>query len=602
MAPSEATSSTTAADGSTPSSGQAACTASAPARSRASVSSSRTGARRAPASVWSSRTSTGTCSGHGGESCSGGQTSWLSTRYAASRTPASPVSLISTRFSRGGRAAASSTSVRAPGGADAGGVEAEVRQRQRRDGDLAGGHDALEAGVARLVGLVGDRDERGQRRLEHLGRVVQVAPDAHGAGVGVDRELGGERQRGQVEQLGDRRRQQRRQRVEPRHAGDHEVDRLLGAQVPDRGGQHARRADGVGAADRVVEHVHGLLRAQLQAAAHGVGGVVGTDGQRDDRAAGRLDERDGRLERVLVELVDGAVTPVAHHAVVRADGPLRLDVRDMLHAHDDPHPRKVTRRGGPRPTPVSPAGNTPVARRARTVPAQCRGDLDLPAPPPAARLGVHVTDHGVDVAVYAAHATAVDLCLFDGTQGAPRPARRPGARRVQRERRRASRPGQRYGFRAHGPWEPAAGHRYNPAKLLVDPYARGLVGELGYGPQTYGHVVGRAPRGRPVRSGEHRRLRALRPALGGRRHPEPDQPRPDDQPALGAVVAVRRLRGARPRADAAQRPAAARAARHVRRPRAPGGRRPPARASASRRSSCCPSTRSPPSRTSSRRA
>lgn len=101
---------------------------------------------------------------------------------------------------------------------------------------------------------------------------------------------------------------------------------------------------------------------------------------------------------------------------------------------------------------------------------------------------MHLTDHGADVAVYAAHATAVDLCLFDGRK----------ERRVRLDGPvhgvfSASVPdvqaGQGYGFRAHGPWEPAAGHRYNPAKLLVDPYARGLVGELGYGPETYGHVV-----------------------------------------------------------------------------------------------------------------
>ena len=52
------------------------------------------------------------------------------------------------------------------------------------------------------------------------------------------------------------------------------------------------------------------------------------------------------------------------------------------------------------------------------------------------------------------------------------------------------RAGQRYGFRAHGPWEPAAGHRYNPAKLLVDPYARGLDGDVAHTPETYGHLVG----------------------------------------------------------------------------------------------------------------
>ncbi|WP_231384094.1 glycogen debranching protein GlgX [Cellulomonas sp. URHD0024] len=106
------------------------------------------------------------------------------------------------------------------------------------------------------------------------------------------------------------------------------------------------------------------------------------------------------------------------------------------------------------------------------------------------RLGVHVTDDGVDVAVYAAHATAVDLCLFDGRN--ERRVRLDGpVHGVFTGSVPGVTDGQRYGFRAHGPWEPAAGHRYNPAKLLVDPYARGLVGELGYGPETYGHVVGR---------------------------------------------------------------------------------------------------------------
>ncbi len=114
------------------------------------------------------------------------------------------------------------------------------------------------------------------------------------------------------------------------------------------------------------------------------------------------------------------------------------------------------------------------------------------------RLGVHVTDAGIDVAVLAPHATAVELCLLDG------PLTAPAERRVPLSGPRLGiwtasvpgvRPGQRYGLRAHGAWEPAYGLRYNPAKLLVDPYARGLVGELGYGPETYGHVVGDDLRG-----------------------------------------------------------------------------------------------------------
>ncbi|WP_375165542.1 glycogen debranching protein GlgX [Cellulomonas sp.] len=121
-------------------------------------------------------------------------------------------------------------------------------------------------------------------------------------------------------------------------------------------------------------------------------------------------------------------------------------------------------------------------------------------PRPPHRPGVHVTATGVDVVVLAPHATGVDLCLLDG------PPEAPTERRVPLERAhlglwRASvpgvRPGQRYGFRAHGPWDPARGLRYNPAKLLVDPYARGLVGELAYGPETYGHVVGEDLAGDP---------------------------------------------------------------------------------------------------------
>lgn len=92
----------------------------------------------------------------------------------------------------------------------------------------------------------------------------------------------------------------------------------------------------------------------------------------------------------------------------------------------------------------------------------------------------------------APHATAVQLCLFDAA-GTPR-----SERRISLEGPRHGvffahvpgiGPGQRYGLRADGPWEPAYGLRYNPHKLLVDPYARGLVGTLGYGPATYGHVV-----------------------------------------------------------------------------------------------------------------
>jgi len=105
------------------------------------------------------------------------------------------------------------------------------------------------------------------------------------------------------------------------------------------------------------------------------------------------------------------------------------------------------------------------------------------------RLGAHVTHEGVEVAVLAPHAEGVELCLLDD-DGAERRVRLDGpSLGVFSASVPGVRPGQRYGFRAHGRWEPAHGLRYNPAKLLVDPYARGLVGELSPGPATYGHVV-----------------------------------------------------------------------------------------------------------------
>ncbi|PWG73318.1 glycogen debranching enzyme, partial [Enterococcus hirae] len=48
-------------------------------------------------------------------------------------------------------------------------------------------------------------------------------------------------------------------------------------------------------------------------------------------------------------------------------------------------------------------------------------------------------------------------------------------------------PGQRYGFRVHGPYDPATGMRCNPAKLLVDPYAKVLEGEVTWHPAVFGY-------------------------------------------------------------------------------------------------------------------
>jgi glycogen operon protein len=111
------------------------------------------------------------------------------------------------------------------------------------------------------------------------------------------------------------------------------------------------------------------------------------------------------------------------------------------------------------------------------------------------RLGAHLSGDGVDVAVLASHADAVEVCLLEEDPGSAdgwleRRIWMDGpVRGVWSAHLAGVRPGQRYGFRAHGRWDPAAGLRYNPAKLLLDPYARGISGGIQLGPAVYGHMV-----------------------------------------------------------------------------------------------------------------
>src|SRR5208283_4626281 len=87
-------------------------------------------------------------------------------------------------------------------------------------------------------------------------------------------------------------------------------------------------------------------------------------------------------------------------------------------------------------------------------------------------LGAHPDGDGVNFALYSASATRVDLCLFDDAGRETRlPAAGPTAH-VWHLRVSGVGPGQRYGWRVHGPYAPERGERHNPNKLLVDPYAR----------------------------------------------------------------------------------------------------------------------------------
>ncbi|KEP71513.1 glycogen debranching protein [Thioclava dalianensis] len=91
----------------------------------------------------------------------------------------------------------------------------------------------------------------------------------------------------------------------------------------------------------------------------------------------------------------------------------------------------------------------------------------------AGPLGATLSADGVNFAVTSEHAERIELCLFEGEhQHVLDLPRRSGP--VWHGFVPGLREGARYGFRAHGPWAPEEGHRFNPAKLLIDPYARAL--------------------------------------------------------------------------------------------------------------------------------
>ncbi len=87
---------------------------------------------------------------------------------------------------------------------------------------------------------------------------------------------------------------------------------------------------------------------------------------------------------------------------------------------------------------------------------------------------------GLNVAVYARHATAIELCLFDDADGLETARIRLPACSDGVWHGFVAGPGvgQRYGLRAHGPWQPDGGHRFNAERLLLDPWARSLCGPL----------------------------------------------------------------------------------------------------------------------------
>jgi isoamylase len=104
-------------------------------------------------------------------------------------------------------------------------------------------------------------------------------------------------------------------------------------------------------------------------------------------------------------------------------------------------------------------------------------------------LGASWDGEGTNFAVYSEGAEAVELALFDES-GSERRLRLPEVTgHVWHGHVPEVRPGQRYGFRVHGPYDPDRGLRCNPAKLLLDPYARAIDGEVRWDPSVFGYAL-----------------------------------------------------------------------------------------------------------------
>jgi glycogen operon protein len=107
-------------------------------------------------------------------------------------------------------------------------------------------------------------------------------------------------------------------------------------------------------------------------------------------------------------------------------------------------------------------------------------------------MGAHWDGLGINFCVFSAHAERVELCLFDaaGRREISRMDLPDCTDEVFHGYLEGGRPGQVYGFRVHGPYQPEAGHRFNPHKLLLDPYAKKTIGALHWSDALFGYRVG----------------------------------------------------------------------------------------------------------------
>src|SRR5262245_42920570 len=99
---------------------------------------------------------------------------------------------------------------------------------------------------------------------------------------------------------------------------------------------------------------------------------------------------------------------------------------------------------------------------------------------------------GVNFAIFSEHAEAIELCLFDSQYAGKESVRIPiteHTEQVWHGYLPDVRPGQLYGYRVYGPYDPSRGMRFNPRKLLLDPYAKAIGRQARWHESLFGYVV-----------------------------------------------------------------------------------------------------------------
>ena len=106
-------------------------------------------------------------------------------------------------------------------------------------------------------------------------------------------------------------------------------------------------------------------------------------------------------------------------------------------------------------------------------------------------LGATWDGYGVNFALFSENADAVELCLFDDNGQETRVKLTERTDQIWHGYLPEIRPGQHYGYRVHGPYAPEQGHRFNPNKLLLDPYAKCISGNTNWSDAHFGYQVGK---------------------------------------------------------------------------------------------------------------